>query len=78
MEPEPTVQEGFAASKQLSQTAVRTSHSQTTKLSSNHHLQCYSKRDLLKICKLKTILFIIYSLWIAKGTLLPQRSHEAW
>lgn len=31
----------------------------TTNLSSNHHLQCYSKKDLLKICKLKIILFII-------------------
>lgn len=52
---------------------------QTTNLSSNHHLQCYSKKDLLKICKLKTILFIIYSLGMAKSTLLPQRrSHEAW
>lgn len=52
---------------------------QTTNLGSNHHLQHYSKKDLLKICKLKIILFIIYSPGMAKGTLLPQRrSHEAW
>lgn len=52
---------------------------QTTNLGSNHHLQCYFKKDLLKICKSKTILFIIYSLGMAKSTLLAQRrSHEAW
>lgn len=47
---------------------------QTTNLGSNHHLQGYFKKDLLKICNL----FIIYSLGMAKGSLLPQmRTHQA-
>jgi len=76
MDSKPTVQQGLAGSRQLCQTAVRTSYS--SDLGSTHHLQCYSKRDLLKICKLKAILFIIYSLGMAKGSLLPQmRTHQA-